>query len=113
MSQPISFSVQGADEYHERWRILVDGQPAGEATVAYQDAAAHITAQLDVDHRQMADRFDRFHHEFSTELMAYALDRGAAAQESKGTVTYGEGEGARSVCLPSHQEVSLGHPNSY
>jgi len=111
---PVSFVVQTASDQEERLAIAIGERPAGQATVRYAEATATIRARVDLGRLPLpAEQLDRFHYEFSSELIAYVLDRGAMAQESDGAITYDLGAQVYSRRLPSHREVGLGYPNSW
>jgi hypothetical protein len=110
----VSFDVQSADQREERLAISIGERLAGEATVRYEAATATIRARVDLGRvPRAAEQFDRFHCEFSAELLAYVLNRGAMAQDSDGEIVYSLGGQPRVMPLPSYQEVGLGYPNSY
>lgn len=111
---PVSFNVTEAGEDEERLAITIGQKPAGEAVIRYDAATAIVDARVDLaDLPLVAIALDRFHQEFSTELLAYVLDRGAMAQESDGSIIYDLGHRSHALPLPANQDVGLGYPNSW
>jgi len=111
---PVSFNVTAADEDQERLAITIGEREAGEAVIRYESATAIVDARVDLgDLPLVAIALERFHHEFSAELLAYVLNRGAMAQESDGSIIYDLGHQSHALPLPTNQEVGLGYPNSW
>jgi|GEM_PF-3141664 len=111
---PILLHVQSADGNEERLAIAIAGRDVGGAVIRYDSATAIVDARVRLDDLpQVFSALDRFHYEFSAELLAHVLDRGAMAQESDGSIIYEVGQASQALPLPANHEVGLGFPNSW
>ncbi|HLN62453.1 MAG TPA: hypothetical protein VK464_12950 [Symbiobacteriaceae bacterium] len=115
MSGPkVAFAVHSASNDREHVTIQMNGRPAGEAVIRYDEATARVDAHLRLEqHAVSQGALPDFHTEFAAELLAFVANRGAMAQEAEGQVTYSLGAQAVAIDLPSNPEAGLGYPNSW
>ena len=110
----VAFAVQSASSDREHIAIEMNGVPAGEAVIRYDEATARVDANLRLEQNTVAQcDLPDFHTEFAAELLAFVANRGAMAQEAQGQVTYNLGARAVAIDLPSNPEAGLGYPNSW